>query len=147
MKNNRSGLDASACTQNVLIVDDDEGFASGTAEVLKQSMPGVCPLVATSLSGAMDLIREHPMLAAVVDLDLGDGFGMEVIDTIAKADADTPIILMSGYLQSELEPVERRLRDDHEDLNMVLFDKTDSTSVLVEVLRRVTASADEDSEH
>lgn len=129
-----------APTARVLVADDDCGFAKSLSDALRKGLPRITPVVATSVSGAIESLGEEPVMAALVDLDLGDGLGVELIEKLYNSDENIPIVLMTGYLQSDLEAVEARLRRDLGPLlNLTVFDKTDSMSVLVEIVRRLTA--------
>ena len=84
-----------------LIVDDEEAVRSVAATVLE--MHGAAVLVAASGEEALELLRAHDAQIAVVLLDMtmpGIG-GEETLRRMRMSSARQPVIVMSGYSESE----------------------------------------------
>lgn len=89
----------------LLVVDDDEGVRAIVEEALRQS--GYETVVAGSGREATELLREHEVTAAVVDLVLPDSSGLEVLKEVRASNPEAVMIVMTGYasLDSAMEAV------------------------------------------
>lgn len=84
------GLDSS-----LLIVDDDGPFLRRLARAMESR--GFTVDVAESVAEGIAKCRARPPKFAVVDLRLGDGNGLDVIEAIRKGREDTRVIVLTGY--------------------------------------------------
>ncbi|MGE6742505.1 ActR/PrrA/RegA family redox response regulator transcription factor [Allorhizobium pseudoryzae] len=84
------GADAS-----LLIVDDDAPFLRRLARAMESR--GFAVEVAESVAEGIAKSRARPPKFAVVDLRLGDGNGLDVIEAIRKGREDTRVIVLTGY--------------------------------------------------
>lgn len=84
------GLDPS-----LLIVDDDGPFVRRLARAMEQR--GFAVEIAESVADGIAQAKRHPPKYAVVDLRLGDGSGLDVIEAIRSCRDDTRIIMLTGY--------------------------------------------------
>ena len=86
----------------VLIVDDDEEFCDGTAAVLADA--GFSVRTATDGKNAMEILnRDHEIIdVAVVDLNLPEVSGFEVIGAITTAQDGDGNPGHDGYLQGNV---------------------------------------------
>ncbi len=84
------GLDSS-----LLIVDDDGPFLRRLARAMESR--GFAVDVAESVAEGIAKSRARPPKFAVVDLRLGDGNGLDVIEAIRKGREDTRVIVLTGY--------------------------------------------------
>lgn len=87
---NSIGPDAS-----LLIVDDDGPFLRRLARAMEGR--GFSVEVAESVAEGIAKSRSNPPKYAVVDLRLGDGNGLDVIEAIRQLRQDTKAIVLTGY--------------------------------------------------
>jgi DNA-binding response OmpR family regulator len=113
----------------VLVVEDDQGVRRPLEKFLELSNFRV--VTAETADEAIDAIRRHKPLAAIVDLRLARGSGRDVVISMP---AGTPVIIFSGVPSesAELERLRPRTR---------LVQKPYSLVMLVESLRDMLAKA------
>ena len=80
---------------SLLIVDDDGPFLRRLARAMESR--GFQVEIAESVADGISKARAHPPKYAVVDLRLGDGNGLDVIECIRQKREDTHIIVLTGY--------------------------------------------------
>lgn len=80
---------------SLLIVDDDGPFLRRLARAMESR--GFAVDVAESVAEGIAKSRARPPKFAVVDLRLGDGNGLDVIEAIRKGREDTRVIVLTGY--------------------------------------------------
>ncbi len=80
---------------SLLIVDDDGPFLRRLARVMETR--GFKVETAESVAEGVAKSKSHPPKYAVVDLRLGDGNGLDVIEAIRQRRDDTRIIVLTGY--------------------------------------------------
>ena len=78
---------------HALLIDDNEDFLTGLAEIAKQE--GFAVTTAGSLKEARDQLSRGPVDIALVDLTLPDGEGIELLQELKELPG-TDVILMSG---------------------------------------------------
>ena len=79
----------------LLIVDDDGPFLRRLARAMEGR--GFAVEVAESVAEGIAKSRTRPPKYAVVDLRLGDGNGLDVIEAIREQREDTRAIVLTGY--------------------------------------------------
>jgi DNA-binding NtrC family response regulator len=82
-----------------LLVDDDEGFVFGLAEAVKRE--GFEVRTAGTLQDARQALREHDPDALLIDLQLPDGSGLELLQT-PEGRLPPGVIFISGNASVEL---------------------------------------------
>ncbi len=82
-----------------LLVDDDEGFVFGLAEAVKRE--GFEVRTAGTLQEARQALREHDPDALLIDLQLPDGSGLELLQT-PEGRLPPGVIFISGNASVEL---------------------------------------------
>jgi len=90
-----SGFDDDLAPVTILLVDDDEHWAWATAQLLEHEAEFAVE-VAHSLAAGRDRFDGLDPDCVVCDYDLGDGTGLELLDTVCQADADRPFVLVTG---------------------------------------------------
>jgi two-component system response regulator RegA len=80
---------------SLLMVDDDAPFLRRVARAMEAR--GFSVEVAESVAEGIAKSRAHPPKYAVVDLRLGDGSGLDVIEAIRQLRDDTHIVVLTGY--------------------------------------------------
>ena len=88
-------IDAPAIAGDLLIVDDDGPFRQRLALTLERR--GYHVRAAASLAEARDLMRGGAPTHAVVDLRLGDGNGLDLVDELRALAAKMRIVVLTGY--------------------------------------------------
>jgi DNA-binding NarL/FixJ family response regulator len=86
-----------------LIVEDDELFARRIVDLLANHW-GLRGVVASScLQGRAIVASGMPFAAAIVDIQLGDGCGMELVETeIRPARPHTPVLISTGFVRPDV---------------------------------------------
>jgi DNA-binding response OmpR family regulator len=112
----------------VLVVEDDEGVRRPLGKFLEMHHFRV--VSAETADAAIEAIRQHRPVAAIVDLRLARGSGRDVVISMP---AGTPVIIFSGVPSesAELERLRPRTR---------LVPKPYSLVMLVESLREMLSS-------
>lgn len=80
---------------SLLIVDDDGPFLRRLARAME--MRGFAVETAESVAEGAAKAKAHPPKYAVVDLRLGDGNGLDVVQVIRQRRDDTRVIILTGY--------------------------------------------------
>jgi len=79
----------------LLLVDDDGPFLRRLARAMESR--GFIVDAAESVAEGIAKAEARPPKYAVVDLRLGDGNGLDVIEAIQKSGSDTKIVVLTGY--------------------------------------------------
>jgi two-component system, response regulator RegA len=86
----RIGADSS-----LLLVDDDKAFVTRLARAMESR--GFEVRVAESIAAGLEAVAVSAPAYAVVDLRLGDGNGISVIEAIRAKRAEARVIVLTGY--------------------------------------------------
>ena len=89
-----AGVDLGA-DPSLLIVDDDAPFLRRLARAMESR--GFVVDLAGSVAEGIAKAKSAPPSYAVVDLRLGDGNGLDVIEAIRERRMDTRIVVLTGY--------------------------------------------------
>jgi two-component system response regulator RegA len=81
--------------RTLLIVDDDAPFRQRLAQAMERR--GFIVSVADSVAAGSEAARSAPPAFAVVDLRLGDGSGLEVVNVLRAARASARVVMLTGY--------------------------------------------------
>ena len=81
--------------KSLLIVDDDSPFRERLSRAMEKK--GFAVLQAESVKKGIDAVKTNKPAFAVVDLRLGDGNGLEVVKEIQNSNADSRIVMLTGY--------------------------------------------------
>ncbi|MFB2553033.1 ActR/PrrA/RegA family redox response regulator transcription factor [Ensifer soli] len=87
--------DAIGPDPSLLIVDDDGPFVRRLARAMEAR--GFTVEIAESVAEGIAKAKANPPRHAVIDLRLGDGSGLDVIEAIRGRRDDTRIIMLTGY--------------------------------------------------
>ena len=85
----------------ILLIEDDDLVARGISTMLQHEGFGV--QVTSSGQQGVDLIRSHAFDLIVLDLNLPDMSGMEVLLAVRGGGADTPIMVLSGVAETHIK--------------------------------------------
>lgn len=80
---------------SLLLVDDDEAFLKRLGRAMERR--GFQVEMAGSVAEAVAAIALRPPAYAVVDLRLGDGNGLEVVEKLRERRDDARVIVLTGY--------------------------------------------------
>jgi DNA-binding response OmpR family regulator len=81
---------------SVLLVEDDQDHAELVGEVIRRSIDDVRVIHAPDVATARRLLADSAWSLAVLDHNLPDGSGLDLLDGIRRADPDVPILMMTG---------------------------------------------------
>lgn len=81
--------------RSLLLVDDDELFVRRLAKAMEKR--GFLPETASSVAEGRAIASERPPAYAVVDLRLGDGNGLEVVEALQARRPDCRVVILTGY--------------------------------------------------
>ena len=81
--------------KSLLIVDDDNPLRDRLARAMEKK--GFQVPQAETMKQGINLAKNAPPAFAVVDLRLGDGSGLKVIEEIQKHKKDSRIVMLTGY--------------------------------------------------
>jgi len=79
----------------ILIVDDHPVYRFGLASALRQAMPGVELIEADSVNVAIGKLLDEPEVV-LLDLLLGDGSGIDVIDRVTAMGANAKVFVLTS---------------------------------------------------
>jgi len=82
-------------TRSLLICDDDERFSQRLATAMERR--GFEVRVACSVAAGIEEARRDAPCYAVVDLRLGDGSGLDVVQAVHDAKTDARVVVLTGY--------------------------------------------------
>ena len=80
---------------SLLLVDDDEAFLKRLAKAMEKR--GFAVETADSITAGKAIATARPPAYAVVDLRLGDGNGLDVVEVIRERRPDARIVVLTGY--------------------------------------------------
>ena len=81
--------------RSLLLVDDDEAFVKRLAKAMEKR--GFLPETAETIAAACRIATDHPPAYAVIDLRLGDGNGLQVVEVLRARRPDCRVVVLTGY--------------------------------------------------
>ena len=81
--------------KSLLIVDDDNPFRERLARAMEKK--GFKVSQAEGVKKGIDAVKTNKPAFAVVDLRLSDGSGLEIVKEIQNSNADSRIVMLTGY--------------------------------------------------
>jgi response regulator RpfG family c-di-GMP phosphodiesterase len=96
---------------NVLVVDDDSGFAQSIADTLVDR--DIEAIAVSNPREALELARRTPFAAAVVDLIMPDMDGLELARALRRGNPTTEVVMLTGHadMRSAIEGIRNELFD------------------------------------
>lgn len=79
----------------LLLVDDDKPFLQRLARAMETR--GFTVAIADSVEAGLASVKTHAPAYAVVDMRLGDGNGLDIIEAIRARREDTRTVILTGY--------------------------------------------------
>ncbi|WP_298259054.1 ActR/PrrA/RegA family redox response regulator transcription factor [uncultured Litoreibacter sp.] len=80
---------------SLLLVDDDEPFLRRLARAMEKR--GFAPETAETVAAGRAIATARPPAYAVIDLRLGDGNGLDVVEVLREKRPDAKIVVLTGY--------------------------------------------------
>lgn len=93
---------------NLLLIDDEVGLCEELAFMLEHR--GYNVMCANNNAEAKRIILENPIDIVVLDLNLPDGNGLELLHCIKKENKDASVIIMTAY--GSLDSAVRAIREE-----------------------------------
>ncbi len=81
--------------RSLLLVDDDRPFLQRMSRALEQR--GFDVVTAESVAEGLAALRSSAPACAVVDMRLGDGNGLDVIEALQREREDARVVVLTGY--------------------------------------------------
>ena len=81
--------------KSLLIVDDDNPFRDRLARAMGKK--GFHVTQAESVEKGINQAKNSPPAFAIIDLRLGDGSGLKVVEEIKKYKKDSRVVMLTGY--------------------------------------------------
>lgn len=81
--------------KTLLLVDDDEPFLKRLAKAMEKR--GFAVEISESVAGGKAIATARPPAYAVVDLRLGDGNGLDVVEVLRARRPDSRVVVLTGY--------------------------------------------------
>ena len=81
--------------KSLLIVDDDNPFRERLSRAMEKK--GFIVSQAQGVKEGIDTVKQKNPAFAVVDLRLGDGNGLEIVNEIQKLKKDSRVVMLTGY--------------------------------------------------
>jgi two-component system nitrogen regulation response regulator GlnG len=81
-------------SNKILIVDDEPGFCQVTSRILEKA--GFVPLLAQDAKTALQTIRSDDPEVVIVDMNLPDLDGLELLRRVKGLDEDLPVVIITG---------------------------------------------------
>jgi two-component system response regulator RegA len=81
--------------KSLLIVDDDEPFLRRLARAMEKR--GFEPETSETVASGKAIATARPPAYAVIDLRLGDGNGLDVVEVLREKRPDARIVVLTGY--------------------------------------------------
>ncbi len=95
MNDNDAADPTDGADKSFLIVDDDKPFLTRLARAMESR--GYAVETAESVAEGLSKARATPPAYAVVDMRLGDGNGLDVIEAIRTRRPDSRVVILTGY--------------------------------------------------
>jgi len=80
---------------SLLILDDDEPFTRTLSRAMARR--GFIVKTLLTVHEGLSYVKENPPAYAVIDLRLGDGNGLDVVEKIREKRPDSSIVVLTGY--------------------------------------------------
>ena len=86
----------------ILLVEDDDEHARLVVETLEEAFGDTIVARARSAADAAELLNGSTWALAIVDRQLRDGHGLDVLDTLRAHDPSLPVVMLTGESSDEL---------------------------------------------
>ncbi len=76
-----------------MIVEDEQSLSNA---LVRTTEPYFAPVTAASMRAAFDAVEGEEVAAAIVDIGLPDGDGLDVVSALRRRSPDIPILVLTG---------------------------------------------------
>ncbi len=87
--------------ENILVVDDHSIFRRGVKDILSEELPGVSVTETGKGHETMELVRQQRLDVVVLDINLPDKNGIEVLKEIKVLRPHLPVVILSLYPEDQ----------------------------------------------
>jgi two-component system phosphate regulon response regulator OmpR len=103
---------------HILLVDDDPTIRELVAAHLEKR--GYKVSLTANAAEALRVAEEVPLQLAVLDIDLGEGDGLELLGSLKTSQPDLPVVMMTGmgFDEDLLQEARRRKADGYVSKNL-----------------------------
>ena len=84
---------------SVLVVEDNLDLVMGLQHMLRHD--GYAVTVASTVAGAIELVRAHRFNVIMLDLGLPDGDGLEVLKETQRLDPSLPVVIVTAHIAQD----------------------------------------------
>ena len=84
---------------SVLVVEDNEDLVIGLQDMLHHD--GYAVTVAGTVAGAIELVRARRFNAVILDLNLPDGDGLDVLKETQRLDPSLPVVIVTAHISRD----------------------------------------------
>jgi DNA-binding response OmpR family regulator len=109
---------------NILIVDDSDLLQNRLKKSLTELNKNINISLASNCQEAMDLFTHQPYDTIILDIDLPDGSGVQLLRLFKKKKPETDVIMFTNYQSAEFKKNCIELGADH------FFNKSEIASLL-----------------
>ncbi len=132
----------------MLIVEDDDGLRPALEKSFTRRQYQVS--TASTVSDAVRLLRERAIAVVLLDIQLPDGSGLDVLTEAVELDEETVVIMMTAY--PEVKTAVRAMREGASDFVIKPFDLQElhlsvERAVELRTLRRSVRRFDRERRH
>ena len=101
--NTHTSVEPGTALTRVLLVEDDDGDALLTQELIREVSPeGFSVVHVSRLSDALSRLSEEVFDIVLLDLSLADTFGLDTVKQVSSAFPTLPIVILSGHMDEVL---------------------------------------------
>jgi len=101
--NTHTSVEPGTALTRVLLVEDDDGDALLTKELIREVSPeGFSVVHVSRLSDALSRLSEEVFDIVLLDLSLADTFGLDTVKQVSSAFPTLPIVILSGHMDEIL---------------------------------------------
>jgi response regulator RpfG family c-di-GMP phosphodiesterase len=98
----RTAGEAVVAATAILLVEDDDEHARLVVETLERALGDAIVARARCAADAAELLNGSTWALAIVDRQLRDGHGLDVLDTLRAHDPSLPVVMLTGETSDEL---------------------------------------------
>src|SRR5689334_23028299 len=101
--NTHTSVEPGTALTRVLLVEDDDGDALLTQELIREVSPeGFSVVHVSRLSDALSRLSEEVFDIVLLDLSLADTFGLDTVKQVSSAFPTLPTVILSGHMDELL---------------------------------------------
>jgi DNA-binding NarL/FixJ family response regulator len=98
-------MDNHSHSKNILVVENSKLFRKILIESLQNECPGTGVIEATTVREALQMMKTADISLYLLDIQLPDGSGLDLILRIKRVDPHTPVVVLSTYDSEEFQQV------------------------------------------